>query len=433
MAGAYSLSGYSRLVRTNRNFRRLWLAQIISEMGDWLYIVVIYALLLEITGSAKAVAVAFVLQVLPQVFVAPTAGIVNDRASRKRVIIAADLVRAVIVLLMMFATRAHAVGLIYSLLVLETVMWAFFEPGRSSIVPNITSSEELITANTLSSMTWSMNLAVGSGLGGIIAAFIGRDAVFVLDSLSFLASAALIYRMQFTERHLEGAKPLRALDLVDFSPMAEGIRYVAGDARLVALLFVKSGLGLLSPHWVLLPIYGERLMPVHGHGIDAARGGMLAMSALMAARGLGSLLGPYLGGSWAGQSHARLRTGILIGFLLAGFGYVMLAVAPSLWIASVAMMIVNAGGSLGWVFSTTMLQQHTDDRFRGRVFSADFAFLVSAMSLVSYAAGVFIDRGISARDVALATGLIAILPAAAWIYGRRLWRAQPASERMGGG
>jgi MFS family permease len=423
MAGAFSLSGYARLVRTNRNFRRLWLAQIISEMGDWLYIVVIYALLFEITGSAKAVALAFVLQVLPQVFVSPVAGIVNDRASRKRVLIAADLVRAVLVLLMLFATRAQSVGLIYSLLFLETVMWAFFEPGRSSIVPNITSPEELITANTLSSMTWSLNLAVGSGLGGIIAAFIGRDAVFLLDSLSFLASATLVYRMQFEERHLEGARPLRVRDLADFSPLAEGVRYVARDARLVALLLVKSGLGLLSPHWVLLPIYGERVFPVHGPGIDAQRGGMLAMSALMASRGVGSLLGPYLGGVWAGQSRARLRTGILLGFLLAGFGYVMLAVAPSLWIASVAMMIVNAGGSLGWVFSTTLLQQHTDDRFRGRVFSADFAFLVSAMSLVTYSAGLFIDRGVSVREVALVTGLIALVPAAAWIYGRRLWRA----------
>jgi hypothetical protein len=86
------------------------------------------------------------------------------------------------------------------------------------------------------------------------------------------------------------------------------------------------------------------------------------------------------------------------------------------------MVVVNAGSSLGWVFSTTLLQQHTDDRFRGRVSSADFAFLVAAMSAASYSAGLFLDRGVSARDVALATGLVAIVPAVAWSVGLRLWR-----------
>src|SRR5512141_1699559 len=88
---------YLRLVRGNRNFRRLWAAQVVSELGDWFYALAIYSLLLELTGSAAMVAMAVVVQVLPQTFAGPTAGAVNDRASRKRVMIAADLIRAVIV------------------------------------------------------------------------------------------------------------------------------------------------------------------------------------------------------------------------------------------------------------------------------------------------------------------------------------------------
>jgi MFS family permease len=417
-----SARGYWRLVRSNRNYRRLWLAQLVSELGDWLYVVVIYALLLRLTGSAQSVAVAFVLQVLPQVFVAPTAGIVNDRVSRKRVMIAADLARAVIVLAMLFAGRAQSVSLIYVLLFLEAVMWAFFEPGRSSVVPNITTSEELVAANALSSITWSLALAVGSGLGGLIATFLGNDAVFILNSLSFLASAALLRGMKFAEPHLEGAKPLRPRDLADFSPVAEGVQYISRDKRLLALLLVKAGLGALAPHWVLLPIFAERVFPVRAAGLDPARGVMLAMSALMAARGLGSLLGPYCGGIWAAQSHPRLRIGILFGFLLGCAGYFGLSAAPSLWLACLAMVVVNAGGSIGWVFSTTLLQHHTDDRFRGRVFSADFAFLVLSMSAASYLAGQLIDSGVSARRVALGAGLLALAPALAWLFGLRLWR-----------
>src|SRR6202008_5079448 len=99
-ANSISLASYLRLVRQNRNFRRLWLAQIVSEIGDWFYTLAIYSLLLQLTGRASSVALALVLQVLPQTFVGPTAGVVNDRIRRKRVMITADLVRVVIVLSM---------------------------------------------------------------------------------------------------------------------------------------------------------------------------------------------------------------------------------------------------------------------------------------------------------------------------------------------
>src|ERR1700689_992619 len=88
-----SLASYLRLVRGNRNFRRLWLAQIVSEIGDWFYTLSIYTLLLQLTGHASSVALALVLQVLPQTFVGPTAGVVNDRLGPEPGMIAARPVR----------------------------------------------------------------------------------------------------------------------------------------------------------------------------------------------------------------------------------------------------------------------------------------------------------------------------------------------------
>src|SRR6201982_4060400 len=88
-----SLASYLRLVRGNPNFRRVWMAQIVSEIGDWFYSLSIYTLFLQLTGHASSVALSLVLQVLPQQLVGPTAGVVNDRLKRKHVMIAADLVR----------------------------------------------------------------------------------------------------------------------------------------------------------------------------------------------------------------------------------------------------------------------------------------------------------------------------------------------------
>src|SRR6201988_1381205 len=106
-----SLSAYGRLIRANPNFRRLWLAQIVSEIGDWFYTLSIYTLLLQLTGHASSVALALVLQVLPQTLVGPTAGVVNDRVKRKYVMIAADLVRFLIVLSMLLVRSKSMVWL----------------------------------------------------------------------------------------------------------------------------------------------------------------------------------------------------------------------------------------------------------------------------------------------------------------------------------
>ena len=227
-----SLSAYLRLLRLNRNFRRLWGAQIVSEIGDWFYTLAIYSLLLQLTGRASSVALALVLQVLPQTFIGPVAGVVNDRMRRKRVMIAADLGRMVIVLAMLLVRSRSMVWLVYPLLLLETLLAAFFEPARSSVVPNITEREDAILANTLSSATWSVNLMVGASVGGLVAALLGRDAVFVLNALSFLASALLIRGMNFKEPHAESASALRMRDLWDQSPTLEGVRYVRRNVTL---------------------------------------------------------------------------------------------------------------------------------------------------------------------------------------------------------
>src|ERR1700692_3324875 len=194
-----SFASYARLLRRNHNFRRLWGAQIVSEIGDWFYTLAIYNLLLQLTGRAGSVALALVLQVLPQTLIGPTAGVVNDRLRRKRVMIAADIRRTLIVLCMLLIRSKEMVWLVYPLLMVETLLAAFFEPARSAVIPNIVERENIVVANNLSSTTWSVNLMLGATLGGVVAALLGRDAVFLLNALSFLVSAALILCMGVDE------------------------------------------------------------------------------------------------------------------------------------------------------------------------------------------------------------------------------------------
>ena len=211
-----SMRSYARLVRGNRNFRRLWTAQIVSEIGDWFYTLAIYNLLLQLTGRAGSVALAMVLQVLPQTLIGPTAGVINDRLRRKQIMIATDVGRMLIVLCMLFIRSKEMVWLVYPLLMAETLLIAFFEPARNAVIPNIVKREDVVVANTLASTTWSVNLMLGAALGGLVAAFFGRNAVFLLNALSFVVSAALIWGMRFPEPHVDTDRPFKFAELVDF-------------------------------------------------------------------------------------------------------------------------------------------------------------------------------------------------------------------------
>jgi MFS family permease len=425
-----SLASYVRLLRENCNFRRLWLAQIVSEIGDWFYTLAIYSLLLQLTGHASSVALALVLQVLPQTFVGPTAGVVNDRIRRKHVMIAADLVRAVIVLSMLLVRSRGTVWLVYPLLLLETIMAAFFEPARSSVIPNITRRDDVIIANTLSSATWSMNLVLGATLGGVVAAFLGRDAVFVLNALSFVASGFLIARMHFAEPHAEGRGPLRVRDLVNYSPVLEGVRYVRSHRSLLPTVFAKAGNLVIGPSWVLFTVMGQKYFPVHWHGLDPQRGAMLGMSLLLGGRGLGALIGPLISAPWAGRSERRLRLGIFYGYLVVAMGYVFIGSAGNVWSACFWAAFAHLGGATVWVFSTTLLQLNTDDRFRGRVFSADLGLCMLTIAIGAYACGAFLDLGISARTLVSAAGLAMLVPAGLWAWVMKVWRTPVVEERV---
>lgn len=369
MAFPVSVRGYRDLLRSSASFRRLWAAQLISGSGDWFYSVAIYSLLLELTGSAASVAWAAILQILPMLLLGPTAGAVNDRFSRRKTMLASDLLRAGFVLCMLGISRADQIWLLYLLLGLEIGTAAFFEAGRNAILPSIVRREDLPAANALGSTTWSLTATLGAALGGGAVAYFGRQAVFWGNSLSFLVSAFFVYRIRILERYLAGQRQRSPLEAFGLRPTVEGIAYVARRWRLAALLTLKLGLGVLGARVVLSTILGAGEFEI---GNSPA----LGMALLFGFQGLGSILGPLAFGQRIGRSQASARATVLLGYIAAGVGYMLFSGARFVLLAGLFLVLAHAGASLVWVGSTTLLHLNTDGRYLGRVFAADLGLFM---------------------------------------------------------
>jgi MFS family permease len=422
------LSAYWHLIRDNRNVRLLWLAQMVSEMGDWFYSVTLYSYLLEITGSARVVALAFFMHVFPQMLASPSAGVLCDRISRRTIMLWADGLRAGIVLLMLLVRSASMIPFLMVLLFLEAVNAAMFEPARNSTIPNIASAEEVPVANALGAATWSAVFSLGPALGGIVAVALGRQMVFVLNAISFVGSALLIRQMKFEEPHVASMPPLRARDLLDFTPIVDGFRYMRGNPDVLAAAMVKGGLGFWGVEWVILPLLGSTVYALRAGSLTAAQAATLGISFLFAARGLGAVVGALLAGTLAGTNPNRLRWTVLAGYLLSAAGFLWLGVAGALAIAVLAVVITNCGASASWTASTTLLQQSTKDQYLGRVFSAEFALNCLTIGLASLVAGQFADAGISSSRIAIVTGMAVFAPTLAWLAYSASKRRRSASH-----
>jgi MFS family permease len=413
---------YLSLLRTNRNYRLLFVGQAISQLGDWFNTVAVYALVLDLTGTATSVAWMMIMQFLPFALVGPMAGVVVDRVNRRTVMIVADLVRGCLVLGFLIVRRPDQVWMAYLVMALTVSASAFFEPARTATIPNITSADELLPANALSSAFWSAMLAIGAAVGGLVTAVAGRDAAFVINAASFFMSAAFIGQTRYDATPAPDKRPKGIAALTGWSDLVEGFRYLRQFRHVAALMFVKFGWGIAGGVLLLLTIFGQRVFPVAG---STAAG----IGVLYAARGVGAGLGPVILRWILGQTPAALRRTLGPAYFVVGGFYMLLAFAPTLPVAAFAVLCAHFGGSILWVFSTVLLQLEVPDRFRGRVFAAELALVTLSSSLSSYGTAYALDHaGWSPRSLSLVLGALFLIPGAIWLAILSRWRV-PAVEQ----
>ena len=407
--------GYVRLLRENRGFRQLWLGQVVSQLGDWFDTLALFTLVLKLTGSGRAVGLVLVARFLPSVVMGPLSGVVADRFSRRTIMIVSDVARAVVVLGFLFVRRPEHVWLVYVLTVLQLTFSTFFEPAKTAAIPSLVAERDLVMANSISSITWSVMLTLGAAIGGAITDWFGTDAAFVIDSLTYLASAVLVARVRYPKRPVRPKTKLTVGKALGITDTLEGMRYVRARPRVLALMLVKPAWGLGGGILTLLAVFGEKIFPV---GKTAAAG----VGVLYMARGIGTAAGPVLARRFMGETKRRMQAAIGYAFLVGGIFYVGFGVAHSYPLALLMLFTAHMGGSILWVFSTVLLQWSVEDNFRGRVFAAELALLTLTLAASNYVTGELLDRfKLSPRLVTVMIGVLFLLPGALWFLIARRW------------
>ena len=417
-------TGYVDLLRRNRDFRQLWLGQVVSQMGDWFDTIALYTIVLNLTGSGRAVGLVLVARFLPSVILGPASGVIADRFSRRSIMIISDVVRAVVVLGFLLVRSADELWLVYVLTVIQLVFSTFFEPARTAAIPSIVAPRDLVAANTISSATWSTMLTLGAAVGGLITGWVGTNAAFVLDSATYLLSAALIMTVRLPRRAPQQKKKLTIASALGLSQTLEGMKYVGSRPRVFAYLMVKPAWGLGGGILALLAVFGEKIFPV---GRSAATG----IGVLYAARGIGTAIGPFAARRFGGETRTRMQTAIGISFLIGGLFYITFGSATNFVFAVIVLAVAHTGGSVLWVFSTVLLQQSVEDNFRGRVFAAELALFTLTMAASNYLTGELLDRyGFSPRAVTVGIGVFFLLPGVVWFITRRWWNEEKMSDTL---
>ncbi|MCS6884305.1 MAG: MFS transporter [Acidobacteriota bacterium] len=401
---------YYRLLKSNARIRRLWFAQVVSELGDWLSFVALMQLITKYSGKAQASGLLVIIEMLPMIVLAPVTGVVADRFDRKKILIATDLIRFFIPFGFLFVDSPERLWVVYVLTGLQFCVTAFFEPARAALLPRLANEHEIVVANALMSVTWSTMLAVGGALGGLLVALVGSSAAFVLDASTFMLSALLLWglavpALQDSSRRVDSEE-------VTF---LEALFFLRRQLRVAAVTLVKAGLCITGGSiWLLSVVYGQKVFPI-------GKEGAISVGLFYGANGLGSVLGASIAAICLRRALNPLKL-MLAAFTLRSVFFALWAVSPTFVLAISSLVCAAATGSVLWVSSTTMLQEMVQDKMRGRIFALEFALLTLAVAVSIGATGRALDDwGVDVRQATIAAAGLAALVAAAWAMVMLFW------------
>lgn len=410
---------YMGLLRGNRPFRWLLAGQVVSELGNWFNFIAVLGLVRAVTGGApEPTAVLVVLRLAPFAVLAPVAGALADRWSRRAVMIWTDLARAVLALGFLFVGSAADLWIAYACTVALTLLAALFEGAKNGALPNVAGGRGLLAANALMFSSRFLLMAVGSALGGAASFRFGYEAAFVVNALSFAVSAYSVWRIPESmtrapgEEAAGGGERGRVLSSV-WGDVRDGWRYVAGHGLVAALLGVN----------ILWAVGGGALGLVYdrlGSEVFAGRGGLegdAGVAAVYTAVGTGLFVGMLLARRIGAHVELRGCVAAFMGWSIIAHGvlFALAGLMPTLGLASLMILLSRVVIGVEFAVQDTLLLRLLPDKLRGRVSTTDRAAEIGVMSLSGIASGWLLAGPLAPRSLTVLSGLLSAAPGLFWL------------------
>jgi MFS family permease len=405
-----------QLLRRNQSFRRLWIGQVISELGNWFNFIAALGLVREVSNAAPEVTtLMLIFRLVPFTLFSPLAGAFVDRWSRRTVMIVTDLLRVVVALGFLFVRRPEDLWIAYLCTALLAFFGAFFEAAKNAAVPNITGERDLLAGNALMFSSRFLLLSVGAALGGWTSSEIGYSSAFVINAVSFLLSAYSVWLVpeEDTRERLSAVEPVkRGLFSGYWTDIREGWAYIVTHAPVATILLVNIvwAIGGGSINLILDRLGAFEFAPKSGLSPDAAIG------VLYFANGLGLFVGMMIARRVGFYFHMKSRTIGYIGWSLfvQGIFFALMGVMPSLLLASLCLFASRVLLGAEFAVQETLLMRLVPDKLRGRVSTTDRAGEMMIWSLSTGIAGWSLYH-ISSQTLTIVSGLLSGVAGLLWL------------------
>ena len=396
--------GFIEILRVNPTFRRYWFGNTISMLGEWFNTVALFVLIEQLTGSELALGILFMIRMFSLAFPQVFTGMLADRFSRKWLMVGANFGSAVAVSCFLLVNDENDVWLIYFLSALLMLFHAVYIPAENAAMPNITESNELLTANAINSATWSASLAIGAALGGVVVAQYGVAIAFITNTIAFIIAGIIIATIDIPQKKAQADGSFIAGSIAQ---VWDGFNIIRKKSAIYRIITAKASWGIFGGGLVyMLVLLGSEI----GLGEVAAGIGLM-----FAARGIGTGLGPII--ARYGLTN-RDKWPLLLGWLvyLCGIGYLTIGWLNWGWWIAIAVIFSHAASGANWVISTVLLQERSEDEWRGRMFSTDFLLLTMVNGISTLAASMILEfTDYSLREVIQAFAFCQIISGIIWV------------------
>lgn len=409
--------GYKTLLQRNSSFRALWGGQIISEVGDWFNNIAVLGLAMHLTNSGLVVTAVLLSRTVPAILFGPLAGVVTDRLSKRTVLLAADYSRALLALGFLLVTSRERIWMSYLFGALLTAVSIFFTTAKSASLPDIASKSELMPANAMTGSTTAIVQMLGAALGGLAVEFLGYRVAFIINALSFLGSAAMIYQIRFPLQPTAASYSGQLHNTSFFRDFREGMRYIRSSPIVLGLMLIGVG-------WATGGGAAQILFSLFA--VDVFHAGDYGIGLLYSGAGLGIAAGA----TWAnyrfrGLSFAVTKWILGVSIVMTGGFYCLFSDAATFRSGLLWLALSRVAMGINQVIAMTLLMEVAPVDFRGRTFSTRETVVITTMVLSMLLAGVG-QHYAGTRTIGwvsgfatLATGVIWLAANLAGAYGKK--------------